>query len=315
MDDKRLAVIAIGGNSLISDPRHQTVSDQYETTRTATRYIADLIDSGYRVVITHGNGPQVGFILLRSEAAKKVIHELPVDSAGADTQGGIGYHIQQTLGNELKRRGTLRTVVTVVTQVLVDNDDPCFEAPNKPIGVFYSADEAEKLTKERGWTLMEDSGRGWRRVVPSPCPKEIIEFDAIDTLVEAGVLVIAVGGGGIPVFQNSEGNLEGVAAVIDKDRASALLGAQLGAEDLIISTAVDKVCLNFGSPDEQTLDQCTLAEMKSYLAEGHFAPGSMQPKIEAAIQFLEDGGERVVICSPANIAAAAAGEHGTTIVK
>ncbi len=315
MDDTRLAIIAIGGNSLISDPKHQTVADQYESTKTATKHIADLIDSGYRVVITHGNGPQVGFILLRSQAAKKVIHEVPVDTAGADTQGGIGYHIQQTLGNELKRRGTLRPVTTVVTQVLVDQNDACFEAPDKPIGVFYSAEEAETLEAERGWIMVEDSGRGWRRGVPSPCPLEIIEYAAIAALVEAGVLVVAVGGGGIPVIRNSEGNLEGVAAVIDKDRASSLLANELGAEDLIISTAVEKICLNFGTPEEQKLDKATVAEMKTYLAEGHFAPGSMKPKVEAAIQFIENGGERVVICTPETIADAAAGTRGTIITK
>lgn len=315
MDDTRLAIIAIGGNSLISDPKHQTVEDQYESTKTTTRHIADLIDAGYRVVITHGNGPQVGFILLRSEAAKKVIHEVPVDTAGADTQGGIGYHIQQTLGNELRTRGTLRPITTVITQVLVDSADPCFDAPNKPIGVFYTAAEAESLQAERGWAMVEDSGRGWRRVVPSPSPIEIIEFDAIDALVEAGVLVVAVGGGGIPVFKNQSGDLQGIAAVIDKDRASALLANELGAEDLIISTAVEKVCLNFGTPEEVRLDRCTLDEMKGYLAEGHFAPGSMLPKIEASIQFLENGGERVIICTPETIAYAAAGTRGTIITK
>jgi carbamate kinase len=268
MDDTRLAIVAIGGNSLISDPKHQTVEDQYESTKTTTRHIADLIDAGYRVVVTHGNGPQVGFILLRSEAAKKVIHEVPVDTAGADTQGGIGYHIQQTLGNELRRRGTLRPITTVVTQVLVDKADPCFQAPNKPIGVFYSAPEAAALKAERGWQMVEDSGRGWRRVVPSPCPIEIVEFDAIDALVEAGVLVVAVGGGGIPVYRDDDGDLHGVAAVIDKDRASSLLGTELGAEDLIISTAVEKVCLNFGTPEQVTLDHATVDEMK-----GHPVPG------------------------------------------
>ena len=315
MDDTRLAIIAIGGNSLISDPKHQSVQDQYESTRTTTRHIADLIDAGYRVVITHGNGPQVGFILLRSRAAKKVIHEVPVDTAGADTQGGIGYHIQQTLGNELRHRGTLRPITTVITQVLVDDADPSFEAPDKPIGVFYSTEEAEALEAERGWKMVEDSGRGWRRVVPSPSPLEIVEFDAIDSLVEAGVLVIAVGGGGIPVVRSADGDLQGVAAVIDKDRDSSLLGTQLGAQDLIISTAVEKVCLNFGTPEEQALDHSTLEEMKRYLAEGHFAPGSMLPKIEASIQFLESGGERVIICTPATIAEAAAGTRGTIITK
>jgi len=313
MDDSRLAVIAIGGNSLIRDPQHQTVADQYESTRTTTRHIADLIDRGYRVVITHGNGPQVGFILLRSEAAKKVIHEVPVDTAGADTQGGIGYHIQQTLGNELRRRGTIRPVTTVVTQVLVDGADPCFDTPNKPIGVFYSSEEADTLRAERGWSMVEDSGRGWRRVVPSPCPEEIIEFDAVDALVEAGVLVVTVGGGGIPVVRDANGDLQGVAAVIDKDRASSLLGTELGAQDLIISTAVEKVCLRFGTPEEQPLDRVTVEEIKRYLDEGHFAPGSMQPKIEAAVGFLESGGERVIICTPETIASAAAGQAGTTI--
>ena len=314
MDDTRLAVIAIGGNSLITDPKHQTVADQYESTVTTTRHIADLIGAGYRVVITHGNGPQVGFILLRSELAKKVIHEIPVDSAGADTQGGIGYHIQQTLGNELRRRGSPRQVTTVITQVLVDGADSCFQNPNKPIGVFYNAEEAKALTLERGWAMVEDSGRGWRRVVPSPAPMEIVEFAAIKSLVDAGILVVAVGGGGIPVIRNESNDLSGVAAVIDKDRASSLLGTELGAQDLIISTAVSKVSLNFGTPEAKPLDRCTVKEMKTYLAEGHFAPGSMRPKIEAAIQFLENGGERVIICSPEAVAAAAAGQAGTTIV-
>ncbi|MBM4373199.1 MAG: carbamate kinase [Deltaproteobacteria bacterium] len=314
MSDKRLAVVAIGGNSLISDPRHQTVEDQYETTRKTTSYIADLMDAGYRVVITHGNGPQVGFILLRSEAAKKVIHEIPVDTAVADTQGGIGYHIQQTLLNELARRGNPRPIATVTTQVLVDRNDPCFQSPNKPIGVFYTREESDRLARERGWAMKEDSGRGWRRVVPSPQPLEILEFHAIQALIEAGVMVVAVGGGGIPVYRNEAGDLRGVAAVIDKDRASSLLATKLGAEDLIISTAVDKVSLRYKTPEQQDLDRMTLAEAKRYMAEGHFAPGSMKPKIEAAIAFIENGGKRVIICSPETLAASAAGNAGTTIV-
>jgi len=309
----RLAVVAIGGNSLIKDKDHQTVPDQFEATRETCVHIAGMIEQGWDVVITHGNGPQVGFILLRSELASHVLHEVPLDSCGADTQGAIGYMIQQCLHDEFKRRGINKQAVTVVTQVLVNRDDPAFQNPSKPIGPFYDEEKAELRRKERGWVMAEDAGRGWRRVVPSPIPVRIIELDAIKALIDEGFVVIAVGGGGIPVIEEN-GRLKGTSAVIDKDYASSLLASEVGADLFLISTAVDRVALNFGKPDQRWLDKMTLAEAKKYLKEGHFAPGSMGPKIEAIIAFLEKGGERALITSPENIERALLGETGTLIV-
>jgi carbamate kinase len=258
----------------------------------------------------------VGYILRRNELAAHEVHPTPLDIIGADTQGSIGYMLQQALRNELNSRGIDRPVVAVVTQVLVDRDDPGFKNPDKPIGGFLEEEEARKFEAD-GWQVVEDAGRGWRRVVASPKPLEVIEQDAIQTLTDAGDIVIAVGGGGIPVVQNREGELRelsGVYAVIDKDRASALLAQEIGADLLLISTAVEKVALNFGKPNETWLDRMTLAEAKQYLAEGiHFAPGSMAPKIEAVIGFLENGGKQALITDPANIARALRSETGTFI--
>ncbi len=311
---KKLAVIAIGGNSLIKDSKHQSVEDQYVATHETCVYIADLLQEGWNVIVTHGNGPQVGFILLRSDMAKTKLHEVPLDSCGADTQGAIGYHIQQNLQNELQARGVAKTVVTVVTQVVVDKDDPSFKTPNKPIGPFYNEAEAKKYEADKGWAVSEDAGRGWRRVVASPNPLRIVELDAIKLLVHAGAAVIAVGGGGVPVIED-KGKLIGTAAVIDKDRASALLAQNLEASHFIISTAVEKVSLNFGKPDQKDIDRMTMAEAKKYMAEGHFKPGSMKPKIEAAISFLEAGGEAVIITSPEKLLDAVHGKNGTTITR
>ncbi len=277
-------------------------------------HVADLLEEGWEVVVTHGNGPQVGFILLRSDLAKHQLHEVPLDSCGADTQGAIGYHIQQHLCNELARRGHNKPVATVVTQVLVNKDDPSFETPSKPIGPFYTAEEAEVYRREKGWAVVEDAGRGWRRVVASPAPLRIVELGAITSLIDSGVAVIAVGGGGIPVVENDEGELHGVPAVIDKDRASALLAHKLGATHLIISTAIDKAYLNFGTPEQRAIDQATVAEIRGYMAEGHFKPGSMLPKMDAACKFLERGGERVIITTPENLLEAVHGKTGTHIV-
>lgn len=310
----RVAVVAIGGNSLIKDQYHQTVPDQFETARETCVHIAGMIERGWDVVITHGNGPQVGFILLRSELASHVLHTVPLDSCGADTQGAIGYMIQQSLYNEFKRRGIKKQAVTVVTQVVVGKDDPAFQNPTKPIGPFYKEEEAKRLGVERGWVVKEDAGRGWRRVVPSPIPLEIVERDAIKTLLASGFVVIGVGGGGIPVIREEDGSLKGVEAVIDKDYASGLLATSIQADLFLISTAVDKVALNYGKPGQRWLDQMTLAEAKQYLAEGHFAPGSMGPKIRAIIKFLEEGGKEALITSPENIERALAGETGTWIV-
>lgn len=308
-------VIAIGGNSLIKDKQHQTVEDQYQAAYETSVHIAGLIKKGYNVVVTHGNGPQVGFILLRSELSKNVLHEVPLDFCGADTQGSIGYTIQQTLGNNLKKMGLDKKVVTVVTQVLVDKNDPSFQNPSKPIGPFYNKEEALKLQQERGWDIKEDAGRGYRRVVPSPIPKQIIEEDAIKCLVDQGFIVVGVGGGGIPVIEDENGNLKGVAAVIDKDRASALLATRIQADMFIISTAVEKVYLNFGKPDQKPIDQMTVAEAKKYMEEGHFKPGSMLPKIESAIHYLEQVKHgKVIITNPENLERAVDGETGTHIV-
>ncbi len=310
----KVAVVAIGGNSLIKDKKHQTVPDQYEATKETCIHIADMIESGWEVVITHGNGPQVGFILMRSELASHVLHTVPLDSCGADTQGAIGYMLQKALYNEFKRRGLDKQAATVVTQVLVDRNDPAFQNPTKPIGPFVEKAAALKKKDEEGWDVVEDAGRGWRRVVPSPLPRRIIERDAIRQLIEAGCVVIAVGGGGIPVVEDEEGNLIGAEAVIDKDYASSLLASSIDADLLLISTSVEKVALNYRQPDQRWLDTMTVAEARKYLEEGHFAPGSMRPKIRAIIQFLERGGQEALVTSPENIARALLGQTGTKIV-
>ncbi len=313
----RIAVIAIGGNSLIKDAQHQTVEDQYQAAKETCLHIADMIEAGYEVIIGHGNGPQVGFILRRSEIAAKTegMHEVPLDVCGADTQGAIGYALQQNLQNELRRRNMEKPVATVVTQVLVDRADPAFKNPTKPIGSFMDEVEAKRREKELSWNVVEDAGRGWRRVVASPLPKEIIEIEAIKALIAAGVIVISTGGGGIPVIRNAAGDLEGVAAVIDKDFGSSLLATNVGAELFVISTAVEKAALNFGKPDQKWLDRMTLAEAKAYLAEGkHFAKGSMAPKVQAIIRFLESGGKQALITNPENIGRALKGQTGTWVV-
>lgn len=308
----KVAVVAIGGNSLIKDKDHQTVPDQFAATRETCVHIADMIEQGWEVAITHGNGPQVGFILLRSELASQLLHAVPLDSCGADTQGAIGYMIQQSLGNEFQKRGIKKPVVTVVTQVVVDRDDPAFENPSKPIGPFYDEAKAKGYRDEEGWHIMEDAGRGWRRVVPSPIPRRIVEQEAIKALIGLGFVVIGVGGGGIPVVEE-DGSLRGVEAVIDKDYASGLLATGIKADLFLVSTAVEKVALDYGKPNQVDLDRMTLAEAKNYLHEGHFPPGSMGPKIKAVIKFLKEGGKEALITSPENLARALRGETGTRI--
>lgn len=310
----RLAVVAIGGNSLIKDESHKTVPDQFAAVRETAVHIAEMIEQGWNVVITHGNGPQVGFILLRSEYSRNVLHPVPLDSCGADTQGAIGYMIQQALHNEFLRRDIQRQCVTVVTQVRVDGSDPAMRNPSKPIGSFYKEEDARVKMAREGWTMVEDAGRGWRRVVSSPQPQEIIERDAIDTLIKSGFIVVAVGGGGIPVVRNSAGYLSGVEGVIDKDLASSLLATELHADLLLISTAVEKVSLNFKRSNQQDLDRITLSEARSYYDAGHFAKGSMGPKVLAGIQYLERGGQAVLITMPETIGKALAGQTGTWIV-
>ncbi len=314
----KLAVVAIGGNSLIKDEKHKTVEDQYQAAKETCYHIADMIEAGWDVAIGHGNGPQVGFILRRSEIAAKVegMHEVPLDVCGADTQGAIGYALQQNLQNELYRRGIKKNVATVITQVLVDKNDPAFQNPTKPIGGFMDEAEAKRRQAEMGWNVVEDAGRGWRRVVASPLPKEVVELDTVKTLLSAGIVVITVGGGGIPVIDKGEGEYVGTAAVIDKDYASSLLAREINADLFVISTAVEKVALNFGKPDQKWIDKMTLAEAKQYLAEGvHFAKGSMAPKIQAIIWFLEaNPNGKALITNPENIGRALKGETGTWIV-
>lgn len=309
-----LVVIAIGGNSLIKDNRQVTVLDQYKAVGETASHIVPILREGYRVVITHGNGPQVGFILLRSDLARDVLHEVPLASCVADTQGAIGFQITQTLLNELQSQGVEQQVAAVVTQVVVDKNDPAFATPDKPIGPFMDATEARQRAKQDGWTVGEDAGRGWRRMVAAPAPLEIIELDAIRTLCDHGTLVVAVGGGGIPVVRQSDGRLKDVEAVIDKDAASCILASELGASVLIKSTSVDKVALHFNTPQQVDIDRMTVAECRKHLADGHFAAGSMQPKIEAAIRFLEQGGERVIITQPHHLEEALHGIYGTHIV-
>ncbi|MBM4277085.1 MAG: carbamate kinase [Deltaproteobacteria bacterium] len=310
----KLAILAIGGNSLIKDKDRIALSFQYEAIQETSRYIAELIAEGLSLVITHGNGPQVGFIYRRGELAQHELPLIPLDICGADTQGAIGYMIQMALLNDFRRMGIEKKVAAVVTKTIVDRNDPSFRNPTKPIGSFMSEQEALAHKEEKGWEIMEDAGRGFRRVVPSPIPKEIIELDVIRLLIENGYTVIAAGGGGIPVIKNERGDIEGVEAVIDKDLSSSLLARNIGADTLIISTAIDAVYLNFGKTDQRAIRQTTLPEIKQYLKEGHFKPGSMKPKIEAIIAFLEGGGKKAIITSPENLLNALKGEAGTTII-
>jgi len=310
----KLIVLAIGGNSLIRDPKNVTVEDQYEACVETSKHIAKLIKEGHRLVVTHGNGPQVGFILRRSEIASKELHIVPLDSCGADTQGAIGYNMQMALKNELKKLGINKTVATVVTQTIVDKDDPSFQNPTKPIGSFMDEETAMKHKEKDGWAIVEDAGRGYRRVVASPRPQEIVEFDAIKTLLDNDVVVIAVGGGGIPVVQDENGYLKGSEAVIDKDLASSLLAQKLNADLFIISTAVDKVYINYNKPEQKGLDKITFDEAKTYIKEGHFAPGSMLPKVKSLIEFIETTGNEGLITDPSNLDKAIKGETGTKFV-
>jgi carbamate kinase len=311
----RTVVVAIGGNSLIADEAHQSVPDQFRAVQETCSHLAAMLEgSDARLVVTHGNGPQVGFILRRSELASGALHPVPLDSCVADTQGALGYQLQCALHNAFRRMGVRRRAVSVVTQVLVDAKDPAFERPSKPIGAFMSRERAEEHRAKEGWDVVEDAGRGWRRVVSSPAPRAILEIDAVKTLLDGGFVVIAAGGGGIAVVEDADGALSGAAAVIDKDLASSLLARQLGAETLVISTAVEQVCLDFGKPTQRAVASMTVAEAKRYIAEGHFKPGSMLPKVQAIVQFLEAGGKEGLITDPAHLPAALQGRTGTRIV-
>ena len=315
---KKLAVVAIGGNSLIRDNVRQTGQDQYDAVCETAKHITSMIEQGYEVVITHGNGPQVGFILRRSEIASEVarMHHVPLVNCGADTQGAIGYQIQQAMDNEFIKRGIKKAAVTVVTQVEVAADDPAFSHPSKPIGSFYTEEQAQVLLAANpDWVIRPDAGRGYRRVVPSPLPQAIIEKDMIRLLTRQGFCVISVGGGGIPVVRQQDGTMTGVDAVIDKDYASSLLASEIYADLLIISTGVPKVYLNYGKENEQAVDFVQLDRLKQYVQENHFAPGSMLPKINAVISFLEKGGEKAIITSPECLEEALAGRTGTHVIR
>lgn len=313
MKNKKLAVIAIGGNSLITDKKHEDVASQWRAVEDTCVHIANMVEIGWNLVITHGNGPQVGFILRRNELAEHEVHTTPLDIIGADTQGSIGYMISQGLRNEFLQRGITKSIASIVTQVVVDREDPGFQNPTKGIGGFTTEENAREFEKD-GWQVIEDAGRGWRRIIASPIPIKIIELEAIQTLVDNNFIVIAVGGGGIPVIEDSAGVLEGTRAVIDKDRATSLLAQALKADLFLISTAVSKVALNFNEPDQVWLDRMSVEEARGYMAEGHFIPGSMGPKIEAALSFLDaHPSGQVVITDPPNIARSLDNKDGTWI--
>ena len=314
MEKKGVAVVAVGGNSLIKNEKQKTIPDQYDAAVESIGHIVDMIEQGWEVVITHGNGPQVGFIHRRSELSRHELHEVPLDYCGADTQGSIGYMFTMALHNEFRKRGMDKKAVAVVTQTIVDRNDPAFQHPTKPIGSVMDEATAKERAAREGWVVVEDAGRGWRRVVASPIPRRIVEADAIHSLINAGFVVVGVGGGGIPVIETETGDITGVEAVIDKDFGSSLLATMIGADLFVISTAVEQVALNFNTPQARLVDRMTLAEARQYTAEGHFAKGSMLPKINAIVQFLEKGGRQAIITNPENIGRALRGETGTLIL-
>lgn len=311
---KRL-VVALGGNALQEAGAPATAEAQLEVVRKTAVYLVDLVERGYEIILAHGNGPQVGRIVLQNEGAAHITPAMPFDVCGAMSQGMIGYHIQQAVGDELKRRGMDTPVVTLVTQVVVDRNDEAFRNPTKPIGPFYAMEEAKMLEKEKGYTMKEDAGRGWRRVVASPKPVEIVELPAVKTLVEAGVMLITVGGGGIPVIRKPDGSLEGIAAVIDKDLASEKLAEDIDADALVILTAVERVAINFGRTDQKGISRMSTEEADRYIEEGHFAPGSMLPKVKAAVQFARSRkGRKAIISSLEKAIDALEGMTGTTVI-
>lgn len=310
----RIAVVAVGGNALIRDDAHTALNDQYDAVCATAAHVVDMVVAGWNVVVTHGNGPQVGFILRRSEIADGQVPTVPIRYAVGDTQGAIGFMFQNALGNVFRRRGIDKSVVTLVTQTLVDHDDPAFNHPDKPVGSFLTEDIARGLERELRWSIMRDGDRGWRRCVASPQPLRIVEAPIIARLAREGVLVIACGGGGIAVEQTAGGELQGVEAVVDKDRASALLAIELNADLLMIPTGVERVAIRFGEPDQQWLDRIDVEQAERFAAQGHFGEGSMRPKIEALLTFVKKRhGGRGVITNPENVARALRGETGTWI--
>ena len=310
----QLALVAIGGNALILDRDHESIPDQYEMVTRIAVDIAGMIEAGWNVVLTHGNGPQVGFILRRSELSINEVPPVPMDYAGADIQGAVGWMFVRAMRNEFRRRGMQRRAVAVVTQTVVDRADPAFADPSKPIGSHMDEARAKRLAKQYHWTVREDAGRGWRRVVPSPKPQSIVETDVIRHMAGAGYVVVACGGGGIPVIEDESGDLQGVEAVIDKDLASSLLARSLGADALVLPTGVEKVALDFNKPSQRWVDRMTLAEARRHYAEDQFDKGSMGPKIAALIDFIGGGGKLGLVTNVANLARALRGETGTRIV-
>jgi carbamate kinase len=310
-EKRKLAVVAVGGNALIREKGRESLPDQYAAACLTMPHVVDMVQNGWDVIVTHGNGPQVGFILRRSELSAHELHTIPLDYCGSNTQGSIGYMLQTALQNEFKRRGMPNQAATVVTQTLVDRNDPAFKNPTKPIGSFMDEKTALQHRDADGWSVMEDAGRGWRRVVASPQPVRIIQRDAILSLVGAGFTVVGVGGGGIPVIENDKGEIEGVEAVIDKDLASALFASDINADLFLISTEVEKVAINFNKPNVQWLDKLSVEDAKRYLAEGQFGKGSMEPKVKAVLNFLEWGGKKALITNPDNMLRALRGGTGT----
>jgi len=313
----KTALVALGGNSLLRPEDEGTADDQFNRMSETCKKLADMISQGYDIVFTHGNGPQVGNILIQNEHSSHLVPSMPLDICGAESQGQIGYMFQQTLKNELKKKGIDRNIISLVTQVLVDKDDPAFNEPSKFVGPYYEEEKAKKMEKEKGWVMKKTSDGKYRRVVPSPKPMEIIESEIIYDIIfsgEEGHIAIAAGGGGVPVIED-DGDLKGVEGVIDKDLASAVLASDIDEKFFIMLTRVDKVYLNFGEENEQALSEINLEEAKKYLEEGHFPPGSMGPKIKASIHFLEQGGEKVLITSPEKLYQALEKEDGTYIVR
>ncbi len=314
MSGKKIIIVALGGNALVQEGEKGTIQEQFANTRKSITGIVQCIKKGFDVVITHGNGPQVGNMLLRTELSRDKAPELPLGICVADTEGAIGYMIQQTMVNSLQKEQINKCVVTILTQVIVDKNDNAFRNLTKPIGPFFSAKEAGEIIKEKGWKMVEDSHRGYRRVVASPTPLEIVERESVKRLLEAGEIVIAAGGGGIPVIVEEDGSLEGVDAVVDKDLASSVLALDIKADHLMMLTGVENVCLNYGQPDQKPLETITVEEAERYMAEGHFAPGSMGPKIQAAVNFLKGGGKSVSIAAIDRVREAISGKTGTKIV-
>jgi carbamate kinase len=311
---RKIAVVAVGGNALIRDPKKTSLQDQFESVRLTVPYIVDLIQAGYSVAVTHGNGPQVGFLLRKNEISAKEVPPAPLDYIGSNTQGSIGYMFETSLYNEFRRRGMPNRAVALVTETVVDAKDPAFQNPTKPIGSFMDEATARMRHEQDGWTVVEDSGRGWRRVVPSPRPKRIIQESIIRELLEQGETVIAVGGGGVPVAEAENGTISGLEAVIDKDLASSVLASSIGADLFLISTEVEKVALDFTKPSRRWLDRLTIAEAEHYLAEGQFGKGSMEPKVKAVIDYLKNGGKEAIITNSENMSRALRGESGTRFI-